>query len=105
MFDIFFLYIIFCFDLQIVSTERRLQYQNIGLDEATDLAEFFQSDKTIKVADLRWNSICTNGVILIANALWRNKTLLTLKYVVLGNNESDLTNGLCCGTTSVWTVM
>jgi hypothetical protein len=49
------------------------------LEEATEFAEFLRADKAVITADLRWNILCSGGIIQIANALWRNKTLLTLK--------------------------
>lgn len=56
-----------------------MQYKKMELEEALEFAEFLKSDKMLEVADLRWNIICSNGVIEIANSLWRNKTLHTLK--------------------------
>ena len=51
------------------------------LEEAVEFAEFLKENKLLEVADLRWNIICSHGVIEISNSLWRNKTLHTLKYV------------------------
>lgn len=56
-----------------------MQYKKMQLEEAVEFAEFLKSDKVLEVADLRWNIICSSGIIEITEALWRNKTLHTLK--------------------------
>lgn len=56
-----------------------LQYTKMEMAEATEFAEFLKYNERVTVADLRWNILCSGGVILVANALWRNKTLQTLK--------------------------
>jgi hypothetical protein len=56
-----------------------MQYKKMQHDEAVEFAEFLKADSTLEVADLRWNIICSGGAIEIARALWRNKTLHTLK--------------------------
>jgi hypothetical protein len=56
-----------------------MQYKQMALEEAIEFAEFLKEDKTLEVADLRWNTLCSSGIIEITKSLWRNKTLQTLK--------------------------
>lgn len=57
-----------------------LSYTNIDVEGAKELAQELEKNTKLLHLDVCRNYICTDGCIVLADAMQKNKTLLTLKY-------------------------
>eukprot|EP01038_Epipyxis_sp_PR26KG_P005119 gene5119-7131_t len=64
----------------------KLQWNNIRLDSANELARSISVNSSLTYLDLSFNSLATEGGIIIGESLLKNKSLSTL---ILSNNSID----------------